>query len=220
MDEVGGCCKDGATRAGNPYMRRMIGEQAASGGRGNPKDAEAAPTSARISDSVNMTRARMSDIVIVSTARQLSYTRNLHAPAVYERDKTRTGGSSISTYLKTLATKCLLHSSPDGPASGTSVCIRARTVKEEPGVEKEGANVPRAGERMSSAGQTSGVDMFPALPRSRFLAHAHSRSAHFSCGPQRPSCGICTASASPGVTHVIHYLRVKVAWAMLRDLLL
>src|SRR6266702_4764330 len=58
-----------------------------------------------------------------------------------------------------------------------------------------------------SAERMSGGDIFPELPRSHFLAHAHS------CGHHRPSCRICTASAALVMTHVIHNLRVRAAWA-------
>ncbi|KAI9457454.1 hypothetical protein BJY52DRAFT_499935 [Lactarius psammicola] len=44
--------------------------------------------------------------------------------------------------------------------------------------------------------------------KSHFLAHAHSRSACFSCSLYHTSCEICTAPAALVVTHVIHYLRV------------
>src|SRR6266702_4668683 len=191
MDEVGGCCKDGATRAGKSLYEEDNWQARGTGclwrWPWKFKDAEAAPTSARFPTQSNMTRVRMADTVM-SLLRDSFHTR----PAIYmpwQSVRGRKRESSVSTYLLTLATKCLLRSSPVGPASGTSVRVRARTVREEPRMEKEGANVPRAGERMSTE-QTSGVDMFPALPRSHFLAHAHSRTAHFSCGPHHLSCGI------------------------------
>ncbi len=53
--------------------------------------------------------------------------------------------------------------------------------------------------------------MFPALPWSHFL---HSRCAHVSCGPHRPSCGVCTALVVPVMMHVIHYLRARAGLAM------